>query len=210
MQKIKNIIFDLGGILLNIDFKIATENFRKLGVNDFDNFFRQDHVSQIFADLETGKITPADFYEEFLTQTGIKTSYQELVSAWNSLLLDFPPKRIEWLKGLRQNYRLFLFSNTNKIHYDAFIESFREMTGEDFNSYFTKAFYSHEMGLRKPFPEGFEFILKEQNLNPAETLFIDDTLQNVEAAGLLGMKTIHIKPPMTILDPEVQNIITEA
>lgn len=207
MRKIKNIIFDLGGILINIDFHIAAESFKKLGVADFQGFFRQDHVSTLFSDLETGKISPTTFYEQFISEMGINISYDELVSAWNSLLLDFPVERIQWLKELRNKYNLYLFSNTNQIHYDAFTKSFKELTGEDFNSYFIKAYYSHEIKLRKPFTEGFELILREQGLEPSETLFIDDTLANVETARSLGMEAIHIKPPMTILDKEVQEKI---
>lgn len=207
MRKIKNIIFDLGGILINIDFNIAAESFKKLGLTDFQRFFRQDHVSELFSDLETGKISPTEFYEQFIAEMGINISYDELVMAWNSLLLDFPIERINWLKELRKKYNLFLFSNTNQIHYDAFIKSFKELTGEDFNSYFIKAYYSHEIKMRKPFTEGFELILREQELHPEETLFIDDTLANVEAARSLGMEAIHIKPPMTILDKKVQEKI---
>lgn len=207
MRMIKNIIFDLGGILLNIDFNIATKNFKKLGVNAFDQFFRQDHASELFSNLETGKISPIQFYHSFLSETGITITYEELTEAWNSLLLDFPLDRIELLEELRKDYNLYLFSNTNQIHYDAFTASFKALTGKNFNDYFKKAYYSHEIGLRKPHTQAFEFILKEQHLIPSETLFIDDTFPNVQAAKLLGLKTIHINGSMTILDKNVLKII---
>ncbi|HWJ26634.1 MAG TPA: HAD family phosphatase [Flavisolibacter sp.] len=198
MSSIKNIIFDLGGIFLNIDFARTKKAFTELGVTDFDNYFTQHHANELFELLETGKISNEEFHNSFVEHTGVPLTYEQVKDAWNALLLDFPPERLEWLKKIGKQYKTFLFSNTNKIHHDAFTESFRQQFGEDFDQYFIKAYYSHEMGLRKPYPESFQFILDEQNLKPEETLFIDDTLKNVEGAKRVGLKTVHLVPPMTI------------
>jgi len=117
------------------------------------------------------------------------------------MLLDFPMERIVWLNEIKKKYNIYLFSNTNQIHYDAFIETVKQQTGiTDFNQYFIKAYYSHELGLRKPDTASFQKIMEEQKLNPAETLFIDDTLSNVQAAAEIGLQTLHLKPPITVLE----------
>jgi len=203
MQNIKNIIFDLGGIFLNIDFKRTEKAFSELGV-EFNNFYSQHHASELFELLETGKISPDEFHNAFVEETGLHLSYEQLKYAWTALLLDFPVERIKWLEEIGNRYKTFLFSNTNKIHYDVFAEIFREKTGfEDFNKLFVKAYYSHEMGLRKPYPESYLYILNEQQLKPQETLFIDDTLKNIEGAKQVGLQTIHLVPPKTVLDLEL-------
>lgn len=200
MQNIRNIIFDLGGIFLNIDFKKTEQAFQQLGIRDFHSMFSQHHADNLFQLLETGKVSPEEFHHSFIQRTGIELSYDQVKEAWNALLLDFPIERLHWLKSISKRYKTFLFSNTNRIHYEAFSESFRQQMKEDFDTYFIKAYYSHDIGLRKPDPESFQYILNEQNLDPAETLFIDDTGKNVLAAASLGMQTIHLVPPKTVLD----------
>jgi putative hydrolase of the HAD superfamily len=200
MSSIKNIIFDLGGIFINIDFARTKKAFKELGITDFDNYFTQHHASELFELLETGKISNEEFHNSFVEHTGVPLTYEQVKDAWNALLLDFPPERLEWLKRIRKHYKIFLFSNTNKIHYDAFMESFRQQFGEDFNQYFIKAYYSHEMGMRKPYPESFQFILDEQGLKPEETLFVDDTLKNIEGAKKVGLQTVHLVAPQTVED----------
>ena len=200
MQEIKNIIFDLGGIFLNIDFSKTEKAFADLGVQ-FNDFYSQHHASELFELLETGKISPEEFHDSFVEETGLHLSYEELKNAWTALLVDFPIERLQWLQEIGKRYKIFLFSNTNKIHYDVFTEMFHEQTGfEDFNRLFVKTYYSHEMGLRKPYPESYLYILNEQQLRPEETLFIDDTLKNIEGAKQVGLQTIHLVYPETVLD----------
>lgn len=201
MTAIKQIIFDLGGVFLNINFQLTSQAFAKLGVTDFNNMFTQHYSNPLFELLETGKITEYEFYDAFREATQVTLTNQEIKDAWNALLLDFPPERIQWLEKIAKQYKVYLFSNTNQIHYDYFIEQFaQQFNGKNFNDYFIKAYYSQDLGLRKPYPNAFEAILTEQSLNPAETLFIDDTIKNVEAAASLGMQTIHLAPPLTVLD----------
>jgi len=200
MQEIKNIIFDLGGIFLNIDFSKTEKAFADLGVQ-FNDFYSQHHASELFELLETGKISPEEFHDSFVEETGLHLSYEELKNAWTALLVDFPIERLQWLQEIGKRYKIFLFSNTNKIHYDVFTEMFHEQTGfKDFTKLFVKTYYSHEMGLRKPYPESYLYILNEQQLRPEETLFIDDTLKNIEGAKQVGLQTIHLVYPETVLD----------
>ena len=191
----------MGGIFLNIDFSKTEKAFTDLGVANFNELYTQHHSTDLFELLEMGKISPEEFHDAFVKETGIHLSYEQLKTAWSALLQDFPVERLHWLKEIGKRYKIFLFSNTNKIHYDIFIASFREKTGyDDFNKFFIKAYYSHEMGLRKPYPESFLYILNEQNLNPEETLFIDDTPSNIEGAKKVGLQTIYLEKPKTVLD----------
>lgn len=200
-HQIKNIIFDLGGVLLNIDFKLTSNAFKNLGVNHFDEMFTQHFSNPLFELLETGKIDETAFYEAFRKEAGLPLSNEQIQAAWNALLLDFPPERIEWLEKIASRYRIFLFSNTNQIHYDCFIRNFsNSFDGKHFNDFFEKAYYSQFLGLRKPYPDSFQAIVKEQEILPAETLFIDDTYKNIEAANQLGFQTIHLQSPTTVLD----------
>jgi putative hydrolase of the HAD superfamily len=201
MEGVKNIIFDLGGVFLNIDFSKTEKAFIELGVDQFSEMFTQHHSNDLFVELETGTIPPEAFYEAFRKGTGTNLSDETIKTAWNALLLDFRIPSLEWLKQIKNKYRIFLFSNTNKIHHDAFIESYRQQTGEaDFDSFFEKAYYSQNLGMRKPNPEPFLHILKEQNLVAAETLFIDDTIKNIETAKALGLQTVLLQWPQTLPD----------
>ncbi len=201
MQPIKNIIFDLGGVFMNLDYKKTEQAFIDLGVVNFPELFTQHHSSPLFADMETGRISNQAFYDGLRKLSGINMSNDDIQHAWNAMLLDFPMERIVWLNEIKKKYNIYLFSNTNQIHYDAFIETVKQQTGiTDFNQYFIKAYYSHELGSRKPDTASFQKIMEEQKLNPAETLFIDDTLNNVEAAAEIGLQTLHLKPPITVLE----------
>ena len=189
---------------MNLDYKRTEQAFIDLGVINFSELFTQHHSSPLFADMETGRISNETFYEGLRKLSGVNMPDEEIKRAWNAMLLDFPMERIVWLGELKKRYNLYLFSNTNHVHYDAFIETVKNQTGiTDFNQYFIKAYYSHELGMRKPDIASFQKIIEEQKLNPAETLFIDDTLVNVEAAAKAGLQIVHLAPPMTVFDLDV-------
>ena len=201
MQAVKNIIFDLGGIFLSLNYQLTKDLFIKYGVAEFDDFFTQHHANDLFEDLEMGNITPNQFYDAFRKETKTNLTNEEIKTAWNAMLISFPKERIEWLREIKERYNIYLFSNTNQIHYDQIIELYKRDLGvDDFNKLFIKPYYSHEMRLRKPYPESFLHIINEQQLSIAETLFIDDTIKNVEAADALGLQTIHLVGPKTVLD----------
>lgn len=201
MQPIKNIIFDLGGVFLNIDFQLTNKAFKDLGVDRFETTFNQHHVNDLFELLETGKLSDNDFYDAFRKESETNLTNEQIKNAWNALLLDFPEERIQWLEEIKGKYNIYLFSNTNQIHYDQFITDFaKAFPGKDFNNYFIKAYYSQTLGLRKPYANSFQKILKEQALKPSETLFIDDTLKNIEGAQSVGLQTVHLVAPFTVLD----------
>ena len=189
---------------MNLDFKLTEQAFAKLGIKGFAAMSSQHQSNPLFEQLETGKISAEELCRAFREATNSQLTDAQIKTAFNALLLDFPVERLEWLDTIRQKYKVFLFSNTNIIHYEAFMQVFADSTGQaDLNKYFIKAYYSHEMGMRKPNVESFLKILEEQQLVAAETLFIDDTAKNIEGAQKAGLQTIHLVAPMTVLDLEL-------
>jgi len=200
-MQIKNIIFDLGGVFLTIDYKKTEHAFLDLRAHNFPELYTQQHASQLFELLETGNISPANFFIALRKAANFHATDEEIANAWSAMLGSFPNERLKWLDEIRQRYNIYLFSNTNEIHYSRFNEKFYKETGiEKFEDYFIKAFYSHKIHLRKPHVESYLKILREENLHPAETLFIDDTYPNIEGAKKAGLQTVYLKHPMTVLE----------
>lgn len=201
MQKIKNIVFDLGGIFIEIHFSKTENAFKSLGVANWSRFYTQSTASDLFENLETGKISPEEFYAGFRKESEVNLADEQIKDAWSAMLGTFPAERLQWLKEIRKRYNIYLYSNTNLIHYIAFQKIFSKSTsGQNFDDYFIKAHYSHELGLRKPYPESFKKLLEIENLKADETLFIDDTAKNIEGAKAAGLHTILLLPPKTVLD----------
>ncbi|RFS23487.1 HAD family phosphatase [Chitinophaga silvatica] len=201
MQGIKNIIFDLGGVILNINYKLTSEAFQELGVANFDELYSQFHGSDLFNGLETGHVAVEDFLLEMHKHVPSHITDDQIEAAWNAMLLDFPVQRLQLLQQLRQHYNLFLLSNTNAIHLAAFNKILETSRGiPSLATFFDKAYYSHQMGYRKPDKESYQMVLDENELNPGETLFIDDTLPNIEGAKAVGLQTIHLQAPKSILE----------
>lgn len=194
LKGIRNIIFDLGGVLLNIDPMKTIDAFGKLGMEQLvgDKGLTYDH--DIFYMMEQGKITPDEFREGVLALLPLRVSYQQVDDAWTAMLLDFPIIRVELLKSLRKDFGIYLFSNTNAIHVERFHSNFRNQHGFEVSALFEKDFYSNEIGYRKPSPESFQEIIRLSGINPEESLFIDDSLPNVEGAIACGLKGYWLKP----------------
>lgn len=198
MKNIRNVIFDLGGVLFNIDFSLTEKAFTALGVNDFSSFFTQFHSNDLFVKLETG-VAEHLFYDDFRAASGLNLSNEQIRDAWNALLLDFRMDSIAALPGLRSKYKIYLLSNTNEIHMQEFHRIYRTLFAESsFDDLFDAAYYSHRIGQRKPNAASFEFVLKKHGLVAEETLFIDDSINNIEAAQKLGIQTVHLLPGMKI------------
>jgi glucose-1-phosphatase len=201
MSTIKNIVFDLGGVLLNIDTGKTNDAFEQLGIKDFKNNYSLHKADKLFDNLETGHVDEAAFYEGIRSISNSTLSNDAIRTAWNALLLDFREGSLEWMDKNADRFRFFLLSNTNAIHHTAFHKSFTEQTGrKNFDDYFTRAYYSHQVGLRKPEKEIYVHLLQDAGLDAAETIFIDDLLKNIEAAAALGIKTHHLQPGEYIED----------
>ncbi len=203
MEKVENIIFDLGGVLLNIDYNLTRSAFEKLGVAHFDQMYSQSSADQLFQRLETGKISEEDFYKEFNRCTGLHLSPEEIRNAWNAMLLHFREDSLQFLDELRHKYPIFLLSNTNYIHIGSLEKIFQQKKRDKtFEEYFTRAFYSCEIGLRKPDAECYEWVLNELSIEARKTLFINDSWINIESAQKLGMQTVHLIPGKKIQELE--------
>ena len=195
MENIKNIIFDLGGVLLDIDYTLTRTAFEKAGVTHFDDMYSQASADRLFQKLETGKITEDNFYMGLNNSTGMDLSPEEIRNAWNAMLLSFRENSLSAIAELKDKYQLYLLSNTNFIHMDAFNKIYHSQPRDlAFDAYFNKAFYSCEIGFRKPDAICYEWVIDHLKIDAAETLFIDDSVQNIEAAKSVGMKTVHLVP----------------
>lgn len=201
-ENIKNIIFDLGGVLLNIDYNLTINSFKKLGMNNFDGLFTQAAQIKLFDRLDTGHLTPGEFRAQLRKLSGIELTDQQIDDAWNAMLLDMPPQRITMLENVRKHYRIFLLSNTNAIHYPVYNASLQQKFGfADLSALFEAQYLSYQVGMRKPDVRIFELVLRENKLNPDETLFIDDTLQHFEGAQKAGLHAFHLDVnSMDVLD----------
>ena len=196
---IKNIIFDLGGVIINIDYQKTIDAFQKLSKAGCTIAFNQQSQSELFDKLETGRISNAAFRDKIREHYQVEGSDEAIDAAWNAMLLDIPQERIDLLRKLRKDHKLFLLSNTNAIHLIAFNKIVEDSFGiPALVELFDKCYYSHLVDDRKPNPGIFERILQENNLQKAETLFIDDSIQHIESAEKVGIKTLHLAPPLTI------------
>jgi HAD superfamily hydrolase (TIGR01549 family) len=198
MSPIKNLIFDLGNVLYDIDFEKMYNAFDQLGIPNFENHFTLNKSDQLFFDLEKGLINEAAFCEGFNQLYQLELSKHQIIEAWNALLIGFRKESMDWVKANQHQYPTFLYSNTNQIHYDYFIPQYAQEIGGDFESIFKKPYYSHEMGMRKPDPASFLYILNQEGLDAAETLFIDDNEPNIIAAASVGLQVLYLKPEMKI------------
>jgi len=192
MQNIKNIIFDYGNVIFEIDFKRAQAALQQLGIHDVESFFAHKGHNSLFDDFETAAITPDQFREGIrLAAKNKELTSEEIDAAWNSLLVGVAPNIHEVLLKVKEKYRTFLLSNSNEIHYDYIVDYLkREHALEAIDQLFEKAYFSQKMYLRKPHIEIFNQVIEENNLDPKETLFIDDSPQHLEGAKKAGLQTL--------------------
>lgn len=193
LNGIKHIVFDLGGVLLNIDPEVSFNEFRRLNLMNETKFNELFIGQNLLFDLETGKASSAEFRKRIRNYSLKTVRDEEIDFAWNALLLDFPLKRFEMMKKLKNHYYVHLLSNTNEIHYKCYAKKFKEQFNTGFDSMFHKLFLSYDMGLRKPDEQIFVKMLLDGDMNPSETLFIDDTPENVDAALKTGIQAYHLQ-----------------
>ncbi|MBL4605244.1 MAG: HAD family phosphatase [Flavobacteriaceae bacterium] len=188
---IKNIIFDFGDVFVNLDKTATTKIFKDKGIESLPDYMKSTCIN-----YEIGKHNTEKFINRFVDRYSSKFSNEEFRTAWNSILLDFPLYRLEFLKELAasKKYRLFLLSNTNDLHISWIQNDWGLQLYNEFKSCFEKFYLSHEIHLRKPNSDIYEFVLNENKLNAEETFFIDDTKENTDAASALGIKVWNINP----------------
>lgn len=187
---INTIIFDFGDIFINLDKKATTDALQNLGLSEWN-----EDLEQLNIKFETGKISRKDFLAGIQKHVP-NASIEEILDAWNAVLLDFPLYRLEFLQMLSEKYRLFLLSNTDSIH----IETFEQKTGtsfySDFYQCFERVYFSYEVEMRKPNAEIFNYLIEKHTLSPKRTLFVDDKKENTDTALELGFHVWNLKVGM--------------
>lgn len=206
MPEIKNIIFDLGGVIINLDYNKTRNAFVALGLNDFDEIYSQSQQNGFFDSFDKGQLSPEEFRTEIRRHLTTEKSDSEIDAAWDAMLLDVPKEKLQLLSSLKTNYRTFLLSNTNAIHVKNFSAALSEKYGfSDFSGHFEKCYYSCDIGMRKPDAGIFQFVLDQNNLNAEETLFIDDSIQHIKGANQLNIQTLFYKTEQS-LDIELKRL----
>lgn len=201
MTEIKSIIFDLGGVILNLNYSKTEDEFKKIGVLNFKEFYSQKKQTLLFDDFEKGKIKPEKFISSFKESENLKIKEIDFINAWNAMLLEIPIEKLQFIDGLKKDYKIILLSNTNEIHIKKFEDDLKKNNMlEQFYKCFDKIYYSSRMGKRKPEENCFNQVLEENGLIAENTLFIDDSIQHIEGAKKVGVKTFLLEKNKSILD----------
>lgn len=201
MKNINAVIFDLGGVIINLDVEKTLYAISMFSNTSFRSIYEGKTHQELFNDFEKGKISSKEFFETVKRRTEFNGNDNELRRAWNAMLLDIPEERLEALVDMKHNYNTFLLSNTNEAHIDAIELGLEDVHGiKNFSDYFDKVYFSCRVGMRKPDKEIFELVLNENKLKPEETIFIDDSAQHVKAAGECGINAFLLQKNMSVND----------
>lgn len=191
---IHNIIFDLGAVLFDIDYSLTQSAFASHDITDIRKLYSKAAQHAVFDQIETGETGPEGFCDAIRAITGVNVTNEQIISAWNAMLLGMDEDKVRLLEQLSTEYDLYLLSNTNEIHLDAVKKIIGLNVGYDrFARCFKKLYFSNEIGMRKPHPECFAYVLRDAGIKAEETLFIDDSPQHVEGASSIGIRGYHLK-----------------
>lgn len=192
---IRNIIFDYGGVIIDLDYRKPEEEFRKLGVSRFEEHFSQLRQSSVFDQLDKGQIPESEFRNILRTQLEVPLTDEQIDAAWNSMIIGIREEKIRTLTSLISTHKTFLLSNTNFIHLKFITKYLLRTYGRvNLDSVFDKVYYSCALGLRKPDPEIYQKVMDDNSLKPSQTLYIDDSPQHVEGAARVGLIALLYDP----------------
>jgi putative hydrolase of the HAD superfamily len=191
---IKNIIFDLGGVIITLEREEAVRRFIEAGLKNAEELLDPYHQKGIFLELEEGKLSQKDFYDAVRKEAGQYISNEAIDYGWLGFLKDVPEYKLQMLEDLKEKgYDLYLLSNTNPVIMSwAFKPTFSKR-GKSIDEFFDEMYLSYQIGYTKPGPEIYDFMLSDSGINPSETLFIDDGKANIEMGKKIGMKTYLAK-----------------
>ncbi len=192
-NNISTIIFDLGGVLCDLDIDRCILNFKQLGLENFEHYLNNFGQSGFFMQLEKGLITAAEFRDEVRTLTSKPLTDEQINEAWNSFLVGIPTEKLDLIIELRKKFRIVLLSNTNIIHFPDTVARFFTYNGMSTSDYFDKCYLSYEMKMAKPDEEIFNALLEAEQVSANECLFLDDGQKNIEQAAKLGIQTYLVK-----------------
>jgi len=197
-NSISTIIFDWGGVITNIHPAATVDAFSKLGHHSLNKYLKTDQSDDLFLRFEMGKASEEEIYEQLRTDIGRYIQTEKLHDALCAMLLDTPEIRLNILEKLGKKFKLLLLSNTNPVHTRYYNNYLREQHSVDFHAFFQKVYYSYELGMRKPDPEIFKFVLADNKLDGHKTLFIDDTEINTQVARSLNIQSLYLNERMTL------------
>ena len=201
LTNIQNIIFDLGKVLLNLDFDASIKAFQKLGSDGEVLDHKNAYADPVFYQLEVGEVSPDEFRRRVREMLNNPDATNDQINhAWCAMILNIPKERVNKLLELRKDFNVFLYSNTNKIHIDKLELEFKAEHGIDFNSMFNAVFYSHEINDRKPEESSFKKVIELANVDPGRTLFVDDLEKNIIGARKIGLHTLWLKEGMEMAE----------
>ncbi|MBK8701244.1 MAG: HAD-IA family hydrolase [Saprospiraceae bacterium] len=207
-MQIKNIIFDFGGVLLDLEPSATYRDMSELGIFDGDAHEFYLANKSLFDGYEKGKVITENFLWNIQAKCKRVPPVDKVIKAWNAMLLGWNPGKLKFLEAVSQQYNTYLLSNTNELHLEWVRRDLKNQHGiTDFDQrFFKKSYYSHRIGMRKPDQEIFAFVLEDASLNAGETLFIDDNADNVAAAASLG---IHAKLHISNADIDLEGLLSE-
>lgn len=196
---IETIIFDFGGVIIDIDPQLTMNEFAKLGSRELNPEETHDLIYNIIRKFEKGIFTPEVFRKKMKDFLRIEATDQQFDDSWNALLFDIPGKRLKSIEKAKEHYQILLLSNSNEIHYDLYLRDLQLRFGyTEFDDLFHKSYFSFDLHMAKPDPEIFEFVIYQHDLDPSKTLFIDDTEENLVTARSLGLCTYQMNKPEKI------------
>ena len=199
-QNFKNILFDLGGVILDINVQSTLKGFYELGFPSELMSYPHSMTTDLFYKYETGKLNTEQFRNEIRKSTGVEMSDQDFDKVWNAMLVRIPEERIALLKALSGHYNLYMLSNTSELHVKVFEKMYQDTAGESMHRVFNKIYYSHEIGWHKPDHEAWEYVINDAGIKAEETLFLDDNIHNIKASQELGFQAIHIHERMNLMN----------
>lgn len=191
---IKNILFDFGGVICDLNMQLTYDRFKEMGMHHFNTAYSVSEQEDIFRSYERGDLSSGEFRDILKKLFDQPVTDTQIDEAWNAMLLDIPLPRVRLLEKLRPQYRTFILSNSNEIHYHHYLQNFRRQTGyNNFEELVEKTYFSFKIHLQKPGKEIFDFVIRDSGILPEETLFIDDSTPNTETAKKMGFQVWRLK-----------------
>ena len=192
------VIFDLGGVLFDLNYQLTIDAFENLGMKNFKAIYSQAQQNQLFDEFEKGNVSADLFRNFFRENVSNQLTDKAIDDAWNAMLLGMKPFKFQTLQQVKKHVPIFLLSNTNAIHLPKVVQMIADKNdGITLENVFHKTYYSNKIHQRKPDAAAFEIVLQENNLNPSTTLFLDDSIQHIEGAKKIGIQAIHITSEIT-------------
>jgi len=191
MKRINALLFDLGGVIVDLDYNKTIEAFEAIGLEDAEHLYNQFNQSKIFDEFEIGSISREEFMGLLQEKIPQKVSQSKIKEAWNAMILGFEKSKLEQIKRYSEKIPCYLLSNTNEIHLEYIQTLMQEVPFKNLELLFTKCYYSHIIGRRKPHRETFEWVLNDMGSSPEEVLFIEDSPQHIRGAEKAKIKTLH-------------------